>query len=219
MKELKFNKTPMIILLVMCAIFLIAGIVFALLPEETYISWGDYDSASTRYYPLIIFGIIDVILLLVVWVTTVSQKKKIERVNSIAQGIGSDAIILNGSIVDREASRKNATKTTLSVVGAILSTLFLGIGFYKVYGNNNARYFILHGEGLQILNMLDKSQVALNKTNVSDIAITDKRNALQVEIMPAHITFSISTRGLEVSVEELKAKLKEALSNSTANPF
>ena len=219
MKELKFNKTPMIILFVMCAIFLVAGIVFALLPEETYISWGDYDSASTRYYPLIIFGIVDAILLLVVWVTSVSQKKKIERVNSIAQGLGSDAIILNGSVVDREASRKNATKTTLSVVGAILSTVFLGIGFYKVYGNNNARYFILHGEGLQILNMLDKSQVELNKTNVSDIAITDKRNALEVEIMPSHITFSISTRGLEVSVEELKAKLKEALSNSTANPF
>lgn len=219
MKKLKLNKAPIIVLLVMCAIFLIVGIVFALLPEETYIRWGDYDSASSRYYPLILFGIVDFVMLLVVWAMTVSQKKSIQKINAIMQNIGEDAIALNGSIVDREAARKNAKKTALSVLGGMLSALFLGVGFYKIYSNNNQRYFILYSEGMYILDMREKSQYQLSKMNVNDIKITEKRNSLVVELIPSYITFTVSTRALDISEEELIAKLKEVFTNPMPNPY
>lgn len=219
MKTLKLKKAPIIFVLVVCAIFLIVGIVFALLPEETYISWGDYDSASTRYYPLIICGIADLILLLVVWAVISSQKKSIQKINAIMQNIGEDAIALNGAIVDREAARKNATKTTLSVLGGILSALFLGVGFYKIYGNNSERYFILYSEGMYMFNMREKSQYQLSKMSVKDIKITEKRNSLVVELIPSNITFTVKTKGLDISVEELIAKFKEVFTNPMPNPF
>ena len=219
MKMLKFNKTPIIVLLVMCAILLIVGIVFALLPEETYISWGDYDSASTRYYPLIIVGIADLVLLLVVWVTTSTQKKNIAKINAIMQNIGEDAIALNGAIVDREAARENAKKTAFSVLGGILTSLFLGVGFYKVYGNNNEKYFILHNEGMYIFDIRQNTEFQLNKMSVQDVNITQKRNSLLVELIPSNVTFTVRTKGLDVSVEDLIAKFKEVFTNPTPNPF
>lgn len=219
MKMLKSNKAPIIVTIVICAIFLIAGIVFAVLPEETYISWGNYDSESTRYFPLILFGIVDFILLLTVWATTASQKKSINKINALMQDIGEDAIALTGTIVDREAARENAKKTALSVFGGILSALFLGVGVYKIYGNNNARYFILYSEGMYILDMRDKTKYQLSKTNVNDIKITEKRNSLVVELIPADLTLTVNTRGLDVSVEELIAKLKEVFTNPMPDPY
>ena len=219
MKMLKIKKGPIIFVLVTCVIFLIVGAVFALLPEDIYISWGDYDSASTRYYPLIICGILDVFLLLVIWATTASQKKSIERINTLMQNLGEDAIALNGAIVDREAARENAAKTTLSILGGILSALFLGVGFYKIYGNNNERYFILYSEGMYIFDTRKKTEIQLNKMNVNDIKITEKRNSLLVELIPLNVTFTVKTKGLDVSTEDLIAKFKEVFTNSMPDPF
>ncbi|MCH5151745.1 MAG: hypothetical protein J1F65_03710 [Clostridiales bacterium] len=219
MKMLKIKKGPIIFVLVTCAIFLIVGIVFALLPEEIYISWGDDDSARTRYYPLIFCGILDVILLLVIWATTASQKKSIEKINTLMQNLGEDAIALNGAIVDREAARENAAKTALSVLGGILSALFLGVGFYKIYGNNNERYFVLYSEGMYIFDTRKKTEIQLNKIDVNDIKITEKRNSLLVELIPLNVTFTVKTKGLDVSTEDLIAKFKEVFTNSMPDPF
>ena len=219
MKMLKLNKAPIIVVLVTCAILLIVGIVFALLPEETYISWGDYDSASTRYYPLIFCGIFDFVLLVIIWASTAAQKKSIEKINAMIQDIGEDAIALNGAIVDREAARENAKRTVFSVLGGILSALFLGVGVYRIYGNNNERYFILYSEGMYILNMREKTQIQVNKMDFNDIKITEKRNSLVVELIPSYITFTVKTKGLDVSAEELIAKLKEVFTNPMPNPF
>ena len=219
MKILKLKKGPIIFVLIVCAIFLIVGVVFALLPEETYISWGDYDSASTRYYPLIFCGILDLIMLLTIWITTTTQKKSIEKINALMQDIGEDAIALNGTIVDREAARENAKRTAISVIGGFLSALFLGVGVYRIYGNNNARYFILYREGMYIFNMRDKTEFLLNKMNVNDIKITEKRNSLVVELMPSCTTFTVKTKGLDISAEDLIAKFKEVFTNTEPDPF
>ena len=218
MKMLKLKKGPIIVVLVTCAILLIVGVVFALLPEKTYISWGDSDSAMTRYYPLIFCGVIDLILLLSIWTSTASQKKTIEKVNAILQNLGEDAVALSGSIVDREAARQNARKTAVSVFGGFLSALFLGVGVYRVYGNNNARYFILYSEGMYIFDMRDKSEIQLNKVNVRGIQITEKRNSLIVELIPS-IAFAVNTKGLDVSTEDLIAKFKEVFTNPVPDPF
>ena len=219
MKKLKLSLAPIIVLLVMCAIFLIVGIVFALLPEETYISWGDYDSAETRYYPLIICGVADAVLLLIVCLTTVVQKKNIDKVNAIIQYYGEDAIVLNGTIVDREAARENAAKTALSVLFGFLSVVILGFGFYRIYGLNNARYFILHSEGLYVINTRDKTETQLNKMNVNDIKITEKRNSLVVELIPLNVTFTVKTKGLDISTEELIVKFKKVFNHHIPNPY
>ena len=219
MKMLKLKKGPIIFVLIVCAIFLIVGAVFALLPEETYISWGDYDSASTRYYPLIFCGILDLIMLLTIWITTTTQKKSIEKINALMQDIGEDAIALNGTIVDREAARENAKKTAISVIGGILSALFLGVGIYRIYGNNNERYFVLHNNGMYILNTRNKTSIQINKTDVNDIKITQKRNSLVVELVPSYTTFTVKTKGLDISAEDLIAKFKEVFTNPMSDPF
>ena len=219
MKKLKFNKAPIIGLLVSCAIFLVVGIVFAFLPEEIYISWGDDDSARTRYYPLIICGVVDIVLLLIVWLTAVSQKRSINKINAFMQNIGEDAIALNGSIVDREAARENAAKTALSVIGGVLSALFLGVGFYKIYGKNNARIFILYSEGMYVIDTRTKTQIQFNKMNVKDIKITEKRKSIVVELIPSIVTFTVKTKGLDISTEELIARFKEVFTNPIIDPY
>ncbi|MCH5157282.1 MAG: hypothetical protein J1G02_05360 [Clostridiales bacterium] len=219
MRMLKFKKAPIIVALVMCAILLIVGIVFALLPEETYISWGDYDSASTRYYPLIFCGLFAFIFFLIAWITATTQMKSIARINEMMQNLGEDAIILGGAIVDREAARENAKKTALSILGGILSALILGVGVYRIHGNNNARYFILYSEGMYIVNMRDKSELLIEKMKISDIKITEKPNSLLMEFLPAHFTFTVNTRGLDISAEELIAKFKEVFTNPIPDPF
>ena len=219
MKTLKLKKGPIIAVSVVCAILLIVGIVFALLPEETYVSWGDNDSASSRYVALIVCGILDFLMLVIVVTTTITQKNSFKKINEIMQSIGEDAIALDGSIVDREAARENATKTVLSVLGGILSALFLGIGFYKIYGNDNGRYFILYSEGLYIFNKRGNKEIQLNKTEVKNIKITKKRNSLVVELTPSYITFSVKTKGLDISEEELTAKFEHVFANQIPNPY
>lgn len=219
MKMLKIKKGPIIFVLVTCVIFLIVGAVFALLPEDIYISWGDYDSASTRYYPLIFCGLFAFIFFLIAWITATTQKKSIARINAMMQNLGEDAIILGGAIVDREAARENAKKTAFSVLGGILTSLFLGVGFYKVYGNNNEKYFILHNEGMYIFDIRQNTEFQLNKMSVQDVNITQKRNSLLVELIPSNVTFTVRTKGLDVSVEDLIAKFKEVFTNPTPNPF
>ena len=220
MKELKFNKAPVIALLIMGAILLIVGIVFALLPEETYISWGDYESYITRYVVLFLCGLLAFVFLMSAWGTASTQKKIVERINAIMQSFGEDAIVLSGTIVDREGDRVNAKRTALSVLAGMLSAFFLGVGFFRIHRNDNARYFILHSEGMYILDMQDKSGFSIEKTKISDILIIEKANSLLVEFVPKYLTFTVNYRGLkDISSEELIAKFKEVFTNPMPYPF
>lgn len=219
MKSLRLKKAPIIVMLVMCAIFLILGVVYALLPEEIHRSFGDYGGEHTRYNLLIIFGVVDLFLLIAVWGYTVSQRRIIRQINAIMQRLGEDAIALSGVIIDRKVAQENAKKTALSIFVGLLSTLFLGIGFYKIHGNNNRRYFILHSEGMYIIDMQTRTQYQLNKTNVDDFTITKKHNSLLVTLAPSFITFTLQTRGLDVSEENLIDKLNEVFTDPIANPF
>ena len=72
---------------------------------------------------------------------------------------------------------------------------------------------------MYILNMREKTQIQVNKMDVNDIKITEKRNSLVVELIPSYITFTVKTKGLDISAEELIAKLKEVFTNPMPNPF
>lgn len=217
MKTLKFKKSRFIVLLVMCAIFLIVGIVFALLPEDVYISWGDEESATTRYIPLIFCGIMDLFLIILSVVLIKSEKKQVQTVNEMLSNLGEDALALNGKIVDHNAARENAKKNAISFAVGILSGLFLGVGVFRTYGNYKWRLFILYSGGLYVFNGMEQSTIQIDRANVQDIIINEKRNSLVVELVPYDFVFKVKTRGLDVSKEVLLAKFKEVFTNTSTS--
>lgn len=217
MRMLKLKKSRFIVLLVTSVIFLIVGIVFALLPEDVYISWGDEASATTRYIPLIFCGIVDLFYIVLSVVLIKSEKKQVETINEMLSNMGEDALALNGKIVDRNAARENAKKNAISFAVGILSGLFLGVGVFRTYSNNKWRLFILYSGGLYVFNSMEQSQIQIDRANVQDIIIKEKRNSLVVELVPYDFVFKVKTRGLDVSKDALHAKFKEVFTNTSTS--
>lgn len=221
MKMLKLKKGRFIVVWVMCAIILIVGIVFALLPEEVYISWDDDESATTRYFPLIFGGIIDLLLMIMTFVVIKRENKQIQTINAMLSNMGEDALALNGKIVDRNATRENAKKNAISFVVGILSGLFLGVGVFRTYGNSNVRMLVLYSGGLYVFNSMEQSKMQLDKATVQGIIIKEKRNYLVVAFMPFDFAFKVKTKGLDISKEDLIARFKEVFTNTSVgdDPF
>ena len=212
MKEFKINYGGIITLLVMCGIFLVVGVVFALLPESVYIGWGDDNPQMTRFYPLIAAGIFDIIFCPVAYVVYVREKKFVAKANELMHVIGSEAIALTGLIKDPQEERENAAKTAISVIGGFLSALILGFGVYKIYGKNNKRHFILFPDGLCVIDAVNNTQAILNRETANNMTVTQKRNKLLVKFPSEQLYIVIKTNGLDISQDQLAEKFAQTFS-------
>lgn len=212
MKEFKINYGGIITLLVTSGIFLVIGIVFALLPESVYIGWGDDNSQMTRFYPLIAVGVFDIMFWAIAYVVYTKEKKFVAKANELMRVIGSEAIALTGLLKDPEAERENAAKTAISVIGGFLSALFLGFGVYKIYGKNNKRHFILYPDGLYVIDPGNNTQAILNRETVNKMTVTQKKNKLLVKFPNEQLYILIKTKRLEISQEQLAEKFAETFS-------
>lgn len=214
---LKIQKGRYIAVSVVCAIFLIVGIVFALLPYEVYVNWG-IDKLNARYYPLIACGVLDFFVLLFMVMFIRITKYQFRLINRRMSKFGEDSIALKGKIVDHKAAIKNAIYNVFSYILAMLSALIMFFGVYKVSINYVKRWFILYSEGIYVLNMKDESEFLIKKMDVSEIKIKEKRNKLVVELIPLKYNFIVKTKGLDITKEELIAKLKEVFTNPAPDP-
>ena len=212
MKEFKINYGGIITLLVMCGIFLVVGVVFALLPGSVYIGWGDDNPQMTRFYPLIAAGIFDIIFCPVAYVVYVREKKFVAKANELMHVIGSEAIALTGLIKDPQEERENAAKTAISVIGGFLSALILGFGVYKIYGKNNKRHFILFPDGLCVIDAVNNTQAILNRETANNMTVTQKRNKLLVKFPSEQLYIVIKTNGLDISQDQLAEKFAQTFS-------
>lgn len=218
MKMLKIKKARFIGILIFLLAILIVGIVFALLPDEVYINWGDYDYAFTRYIPLIFSGIILLSSLVSVGVGFSRERNKIQTINALMNNIGEDALALEGKIIDKEAARERAKENGASFLAGMLAASLFGIGFFRMKGNTDMRTFVLHNQGMFLYNMVDKSNIHIPKNQVYYARIKEKRNKLVVELMPISFTFTVKTKGLDITKEELIAKIKEVFNNPISTP-
>lgn len=74
-----------------------------------------------------------------------------KRYNSIEEALGkaeNNAVFMVGNYGKAGDAGKAAAKTATSVIGGVLSTLFLGAGYYRFYGVDNQHEFVLTDEGL-----------------------------------------------------------------------
>lgn len=217
MKMIKFKKSRFIVVLVWLIISLIILIRYFL--KEIYKGGGEYNFASLEFYVLIFLGVIYFFVFFIILVTAIRQKKNVQQINTMMVNIGEDAIALNGAIVDRITARENAKKNALSFLGGMLSALIIGVGISKTYSNNNTRLFILYSEGIYIVDMINNTKYHLSKNDVQNIKITEKRNKLVVELIPLGLTFTVKTKRLDISREELIAKFKEVFTNPMSMTF
>lgn len=209
MKEFKINRSAIIALIVLSVIFLVVGVVFALLPDSVYIGWGDTDPQVSKFIPLIFAGVIDLIFLLCAFVSYKRDKNFVTLANNLINNIGDEAIAMYGVLKDPEEERKEAAKTALSVIGAFFTTLLFGFGFYRVYSKNNRRAFILYREGLYVLNPMDRSQALLNKESVKEMKICRQKNKILVTFPESKLLLAIQTKGLMISQNEIVEKFNE----------
>lgn len=213
MKTVKVKIAPLIVCAVIFALSLITCVVFAVLPEDVYYSWNIHDWETTRNVILLISGLFALVFLLVVIAGYFKQKKDCARLNEMLRMTGEGSLLIKGVYVDPEKTRENAKKTAVSVLGGFLSALFLGVGVYRIYGQNNSLVFILYKEGLYVHNFADNSELLLHRGNVKNIRLTEKRKSILIEFVGSNVAYKMFVNNLDISKEDLCARLKELFSH------
>lgn len=216
MKMYRIKKETIIVLVVVCAIFLIVGIVFALLPDEVYINWEIYN-LNAKFYPLIACVIHDIFIIICAVGYTERKKREYLRIYNRASKFGEDSIALECKIIDRKTTLKVALMNIFSTILGALAALFFRFSVTPVYSNHKKRWLILCCEGLYVVNLIEDSEFLIKKESVQNIHIKEKRNKLVVELIPLNATFSVKTKKLDVTREELIAKFKEVFTNTIAD--
>lgn len=80
-----------------------------------------------------------------------------------------------GYLGDKKQERSDATKTAFGFIGAMISMLFLGAGFYRVYGGRRRRNFVI-------------TPTALFEVNGKKLDYFDLTPQLQINFLNAMIT-------------------------------
>lgn len=141
-------------------------------------------------------GVAGVVFLIVAVTSYRTDVRNTKRVNKLIQLINEtfeNGIYAAGYYGSKSKNRSAAAKTTASVLGAAVSTLFIGFGRYRVYSNNpqiefaiteSAIYVCLNGKFTDVTNEL--------KSAFTSPAVKEKKNKISVngENKDVYLTFT-----------------------------
>ena len=116
-------------------------------PEHTDITvYGNVINNGNFAICALFTGIAGAGLLIISIASSVTAKRNAKRVNNIIAQMRQsfeNAAYCGGYYGSKSQNRTAAAKTAASVLGAVISALFLGLGKYKVYSNGGKREFII----------------------------------------------------------------------------
>lgn len=105
---------------------------------------------------LIVVFVIFALIFLILAVTQDKNQRNIalrhKAVLDMCAQSGEQSYILNGTLNDKNESKKAAAKTAGWALGAALSTIFIGGGVYRVYSGKAAAEFVLNEHSLFTVN-------------------------------------------------------------------
>lgn len=135
--------------------------------------------------------------------------------NDALQHMGNNPVRMSGIVTNKKEKGKAATKTVLSILGGLISSLFLGVGVYSVYGSEKRMEFVLSDDGLFLI---DPTQ-PFSTNSVALIAV-GKFNDCTVEVNKNKIVYTDNVNGDVFKMapddknmlEELALRLREIAS-------
>jgi hypothetical protein len=149
--------------------------------------------------------------------TLVKAKKEQKKYNDFADALmhsEGNGVLVGGTYAQKGEAGKAAAKTAASAVGGALSAAFLGVGFYKVYGGNAQRIFVVTDDGLYV-GVNNKGALALANMNFiakgtfGDCNVsTNKKQVILTNNVTAE-TFRFNTANSNVTAEQLSERLRE----------
>lgn len=147
------------------------------------------------------------------------KKKTYSNVVQALPQIGDNAITFNGFYSKKGETGKAVGKSVLSVLGGALLSLFVGIGFFRIYGKGTAVDLIVGDNGLYVLNNANScSSMFIEKGHfpASEITVKKRNVTLTNTITQEYFVFKTTKNGItpEQLVEKLKA-LTAALPEQT----
>lgn len=110
-----------------------------------------YDSLPLKTVGAVVLYILAAVFAVSAVSAFVQTNRRQKRYSSIEQTLGSmenNAVFMVGTYGKAGEAGQAAAKTATSVIGGILSTIFLGAGYYRIYGVDNGHEFVLTDEGL-----------------------------------------------------------------------
>lgn len=167
-------------------------------------------TSSTGMMVAVVLAIFAVIFLCVAITQNKNQKNLAEQTNRLldmCEGIDEDCVALEGMIANKNENKKAAAKSIFSVLGAVVSTIFLGAGVYKIYSGSTRKQFILGKHGLYTFdsssNQVSTSGlVKLSKENLPVKNVYAKKKTANIESADGNVNMVLFVKNCPISVEQ-----------------
>lgn len=130
----------------------------------------------------------------------------------LQQHAGENAVYLTGFYRKTGEQGKAAAKTTVSVLGGLLSAIFLGIGFYRIYNANTPMGYVFCDSGLFFFNpnepLLQGNVSFIAKGSLYEPDIRIKKRQVTLTNLQTNEIFIFNMTNKDVTSEQIGEKLK-----------
>lgn len=177
-----------------------------------------------------IFMLVFILLAFVFLILAITQDKNM-RNNAIKKNAVLDLCTSNGeksylfsvSITDKNETKKAAAKTAGWVAGAVLTTLFTGVGVYRVYSGSVMNDFVLSEHHLYTVNGSNQQgMAALNPVTREDYPTASieikKKNVIVHHVDGKKSMTFIRDKKCELSLEQIAEYLNNVLVKPLPQP-
>lgn len=200
----KQNKITFWVGLALIAAALIAGIVF--------LSSAIHTSKNTNFLGISISFIVLIFGFCFLF-SSIRQKKQYAMISAfLQQHAGENAVYLTGSYRKAGERGKAVAKTTASVLGGILSAIFLGVGFYKVYNADTPMGYVLCDSGLFFFNLneplIEGNVPFIAKGSLYEPDIRIKKRQVTLTNLQTNEIFIFNMTNKDVTSEQIGERLK-----------
>lgn len=211
MKELKLSPAVTIFIAIFAAIAIGGLITVAVLPDSSFSSNGNAEDGAIGKIVLCCgLALFALILVVCIFVSNKKEKEKIERLNKTRESLGDTALFFEGKAVDPEQAKENAKKNAASVAGGVIFAAIFGFGFFRISHNNTARTFIVHDNGLFVVNRQTMQAINYKIDDLRRIKTELRKNGqVSVKLPNTPYHFILNTKKTEVTPEWLQNRLIE----------
>lgn len=190
---------------------------------KKYYLVGGSDSMKTfavlAFIVAVIFGIAAIANI----VTNVKQAKHAKAVGDIIGSMPGGGAYLDGFYGEKNGNKKAAAKSVFSILGGAISSLFLGVGFYKVYSGSTPKEFILTDDELYVGDPKSKNvgldcMNRLSREQLSGSFVTSDKKCVTLTNSAGTQFYSFTLKNSTLGKDELVSRLEKLAAEQPVEP-